>query len=318
MAHKTEVAEKHKILIRDSTLREGMDVPGVFFSQEQRLKIAGFLQRAKVPEMEIVAPGRVFQDAEFAARLKAEKVQAKTSGLVFASAPRFSNEVDALRRCLDRVDILMPVSKLRKPYDLKVKSRLLLEALDYSLSVFADAGVGFPHSTQASPEFLLEISRQGAEKGAQRIVIYDTNGSADPFLIHDMIQNLKAHLEVPVVFHAHNDLGMATANSLAAVLAGADGLDATVNGLGDRAGNASLEQIAMILHLRGLETGISLNVLKQLSEAVARESGIPVPAMAPVVGEFIATHKSPGHLEIPELFEAFDPSIVGMQRKIAR
>jgi homocitrate synthase NifV len=295
-----------------------MDVPGVFFSQEQRVKIAGFLQRAKVPEMEIVAPGRVFQDAEFALRLKAEKVQTKTSGLVFASAPRLNDEVDALRQCLDRVDILMPVSKLRKPYDLNVKSRLLLEALDYSLSVFPDAGVGFPHSTQASPEFLLEISRQSVEKGAQRIVIYDTNGSADPFLIHDLVKNLKAHLEVPVVFHAHNDLGMATANSLAAVLAGADGLDATVNGLGDRAGNASLEQIAMMLHLRGLETGISLDVLKQLSEVVARESGIPVPAMAPVVGESIATHKSPGHLEIPELFEAFDPSIVGMQRKIAR
>jgi len=226
--------------------------------------------------------------------------------------------VKAVCECLDGLDLLMPVSELRKPYDRSVKIKILLEALDFALPLCTAVGVGFPHSTQASTEFLLEISHQCAEKGAKRILIYDTNGSADPFAIFDLIKSMKTHVKIPLCFHAHNDLGLATANSLAAVLAGADGLDVTVNGLGDRAGNTSLEQVVMILHLRGMATGISLEVLKQLSEVVERESGIRISGLAPVVGEFVAVHKSPGHLEIPGLFEAFDPSLLGMERKIIR
>jgi len=89
-----------------------------------------------------------------------------------------------------------------------------------------------------------------------------------------------------------------------------------VNGLGDRAGNASFEQEVMVLHRKGFSTGISLRDLKGLSEVVAEESGVEIPGLAPILGEYIATHKSPGHLEIPELFEAFDPSLVGLERKI--
>jgi len=103
---------------------------------------------------------------------------------------------------------------------------------------------------------------------------------------------------------------MATANSLAAVLAGADGLDVTVNGLGDRAGNASLEQVLLNLSRRGIETGISTAGIKGLSQLVERLSGIPVPELAPVVGEFVFTHKSPGHQGITRLFEAFDPELL--------
>jgi isopropylmalate/homocitrate/citramalate synthase len=318
MAHEPVVPGSPKVHIRDSTLREGQDVPGVDFSKEQKLRIASLLDQAKVPEIEIVAPGRVFQDGEFAKRVKDKGFQTKTSGLVFASSPRCKDEVKMVGGCLDHLDILMPLSELRKPYDRSIKTKLLLDALDYSMPCAAAIGVGFPHSTQVAPEFLLEICLKCVDKGANRILVYDTNGSADPFAIYDLIKRLKAHVKAPLVFHAHNDLGLATANSLAAILAGADGLDTTVNGLGDRAGNASLEQIVMILHLKGMETGISLNALRQLSETVERESGVQVSRLAPIVGAFVATHKSPGHLEIPGLFEAFDPSLVGLDRKVDR
>jgi isopropylmalate/homocitrate/citramalate synthase len=89
-----------------------------------------------------------------------------------------------------------------------------------------------------------------------------------------------------------------------------------MNGLGDRAGNAPFEQVVMVLHLKGYPTGISLEKMKHLSETVAEESGVDIPRLAPILGEYVATHKSPGHLEIPELFEAFDPSLVGLERKI--
>lgn len=316
MAADPGVNESKRIVIRDSTLREGLDVPRVDFSIEQRLRIAGLLDAANVPEIEVVAPGKVFEDAGFARRLKEEGLQIRTSGLVYVFRPSCREEVDELGGCLDRFDLLMPVSEERKPFDRDTKKRLLLDLLDYSLERGSDVGVGFPHSTQAAAEFLLEISGESVSRGANRVVVYDTNGSSDPFSVYDLIRRVKKDLDAPLFFHAHNDLGLATANSLAAAYAGADGLDATVNGLGDRAGNASLEQVVMALHLKGFQTGVSLDALQGLSEAVEEESGLAVSRLAPIVGEYVATHKSPGHLEIPELFEAFDPSLVGLERKI--
>jgi isopropylmalate/homocitrate/citramalate synthase len=98
--------------------------------------------------------------------------------------------------------------------------------------------------------------------------------------------------------------------------AGAQGIDATVNGLGDRAGNCPLEPLALLVSLRGGHTGIHLDKLRGLAQFVAEASGIPIPPLAPVVGEHVYSHKSRGHLEIPALFEAFDPAVVGAQRII--
>jgi isopropylmalate/homocitrate/citramalate synthase len=316
MATESAARSSGRILIRDSTLREGLDVPRVEFSMEQRLRIARLLDQAKVPEIEVVAPGKIAEDLPFAGRLKEQGLRIRTSGLVYSFSPRCKEEVVELSGCLDRFDILMPVSEKRRPFDRGTKRRLLQEMLDFSLQHMSDVGVGFPHSTQADPEFLQEISQASAKNGARRIVIYDTNGSADPSQVYELIKRLTQAVDVPLFFHAHNDLGLATANSLAAVHAGADGLDTTVNGLGDRAGNASFEQVVMVLYLKGFSAGISLEDLKELSEVVAEASGVEIPGLAPILGEYIATHKSPGHLESPELFEAFDPSLVGLDRKI--
>jgi homocitrate synthase NifV len=118
-------------------------------------------------------------------------------------------------------------------------------------------------------------------------------------------------------FHGHNDLGMATANSLAAVLGGADGLDVTVNGLGDRAGNTALEQIAGALYVKGYDTGLVLDGVRELCRKVAEESGLPISQLAPVVGEYVYWHRSPSHLSTPGLFEAIDPWLFGSSRKIS-
>jgi hypothetical protein len=106
------------------------------------------------------------------------------------------------------------------------------------------------------------------------------------------------------------------AAALAACRAGASALDVTVNGLGDRAGNAPLEQVALALHVKGYETGIRLEELRALSEVVARESGVPVSKLAPAVGDYVFVHKSPAHGEAPELFEAYPPGLVGAERSL--
>jgi homocitrate synthase NifV len=305
-----------RVTFKDSTLREGLDTPGVSFSAEQKLRIAKALDQAGVPEIEIVAPSRVMQDVQFAGILKEEKLRVRTSGLVYAFHPRWQADVEAAAASLDRFDILMPVSPKRKPFDRKEKAARLAEVLDFALAIHSDVGVGFPHSTQVEVEFLLEIAGLAVERGAKRLTIYDTNGGSDPFAVSDLIGSLRKVLNVFLLFHGHNDLGLAVANSLAAIRAGADGLDVSVNGLGDRAGNASLEQVAMALHVKCFQTGIALDSLARLSKTVEEESGVEVSKLAPVIGEYVLSHVSASHLEMPEQFEAFDPQLIGGQRKV--
>jgi methanogen homocitrate synthase len=305
-----------RINIKDSTLREGLDVPDVNFSIEEKLVIAKLMDQAKVPEIEVVAPGNVFQDLEFVKKMKARGLSIRTSGLVYSFNSQVQEEIKEASKYLSRLDLLMPVSPKRKPYDRNDKISQLLEILSFSLHHSTEIGVGFPHAAQTDIEFLQNISSEAVKRGAKRVTLYDTNGSLDPFEVYHLVKRLKQNLETSLFFHGHNDLGMATANSLAAVYAGADGLDVTMNGLGDRAGNASLEQVALSLHLKGFETGIILNDLKFLSESVEKASGLRVSELAPVVGKNIFVHKSPGHLESPDLFEAFDPQLVGSKREL--
>jgi len=305
-----------KIILKDSTLREGLDVPDVNLTIEQKLKIVRLLDQAKVSEIEVVAPGKVFEDLKFVKRLKEENLSIRTSGLIYVDNPQSRLEIEEASRYLNRFDLLMPVSPKRKPYDKNVKIRQLLEGLTFSLDHLTEVGVGFPHSTQTEINFLMQIAGESINSGTKRITIYDTNGNSDPFEIYGLVKRLKKDLDIPLFFHGHNDLGLATANSLAAVYAGVDGLDVTINGLGDRAGNASLEQVASNLHLKGFDTGIPLQNLRPLSKVVEEESGLRVSKLAPVVGDYIFIHKSPGHLECPELFEAFDPQLIGSKREL--
>ena len=311
-----KIIPSKKTIIKDSTLREGLDVPAVNFSVEQKLNIAGLMDQAKVPEIEVVAPGKVLQDLEFVKKLKASGLTIRTSGLIYSFNNQAREEIKEVSRHLDRFDLLMPVSSKRKPFAQTEKISLLSDILAFSLHHFSEVGVGFPHAAHTDIEFLQTISSEAVKRGAKRVTIYDTNGRLDPFEVYQLVKRLKEELPTPLFFHGHNDLGMATANSMAAVYAGADGLDVTINGLGDRAGNASLEQVVLGLHLKGFETGIILKDLKSLSESVEKASGLRVSELAPVVGEYIFIHKSPGHLETPDLFEAFDPQLVGSKREL--
>jgi homocitrate synthase NifV len=306
-----------RVTLRDATLREGLDTPNVAFSLEQRVRIARHLARARISEVEVVAPSRVSQDLVFVRRLRAEGIDLRASGLIYAYSPDCAREVEEASASLDHFDLLMPVSPERAPEVRETKVHMLEEALSHASRLHSDVGAGFPHSLQCDPAFLLEIAEAAVRHGARRIVVYDTNGSGDPFAIAALIRRLcEQKFSASVFFHAHNDLGLATANSLAAVLAGAVGLDVTVNGLGDRAGNASLEQVALALHLKGFDTGIDLQELRSLSRVVEEESGVVVSKLAPVVGEYVLWHRSPSHLRKPGLFEAFDPQLILSDRKV--
>jgi homocitrate synthase NifV len=305
------------VILKDSTLREGLDTPAVAFTERAKLRIADGLVAAGVAEAEVVAPSRVGEDLSFVRAVKRRRIPLRASGLIYANGPRCAEELDDCGVSgLDRVDLLMPLSEHREPRDPREKIERLLLALAHRGPRGLEVGVGFPHSMQAESDFLLDIASRAVAAGATRVTVYDTNGGADPSAVGTLVRRLVQGLGVSVFFHGHNDLGLATANSWSAVLAGAAGLDVTVNGLGDRAGNASLEQVAALLHVRGVATGVKLPELPKVSRLVARLSGVAVSPLAPVVGAYVFTHKSPSHLTIPTEFEAFDPGLIGGRRRI--
>jgi len=306
------------VLLRDSTLREAMDTPGVWFDAEARTRVARALQRLGVREAEVVAPARLAEDLRAIRALRDAEIEVRLAGLIYATSPDFAEEVERATELLDRIDLLVPLSARRPPVSREEKASLMLESLSRARQDFSHVGVGFPHASQTEGEFVVDMAKQADAAGAERIIFYDTNGSAEPFGVHQIIARLVGELEVGVIFHGHNDLGLATANSLAAVLAGAVGLDVTINGLGDRAGNASLEQVAVLLEREGFDTGIDLSRLRLVSELVAEESGVPVSGLAPVVGDFAFDHKSPSHLAEPTEFEAFTPDLVGAERRLPK
>jgi len=312
------VEPRQQVVLKDSTLREAMDTPGVEFSVTARIEIARLLESAGVTEAEVVAPSRVSADLEIARLIKAQGIGIETSGLIYAQRDTFPDEASQAVGALDRVDLIMPLSERRQPSRFADKIDRLRAAMDFASALGLSIGVGFPHSTQVALERLVEISQLSANRGVGRITIYDTNGSAEPFALRELIHGVVSAVEIPVFFHGHNDLGLAVANSWAAVAAGAAGLDVTINGLGDRAGNASLEQLVLLLHLHGIETGIEVTQLHRASRLVERLSGIEVSKLAPVVGDFVFEHLSPGHFGVPAEFEAFDPKLIGRHRRVRR
>jgi homocitrate synthase NifV len=306
------------LILKDSTMREGLDVPGVVLDAGQKRELLDRLHAAGISEVEIVAPGRFANDMKDLRQISAPATPVRTSGLVYGYGPAWREQIGKAKGLLDRLDVLMPLADQRPPAGRKQKITQLREVLGIAGDIHTTVGAGLPHATQAEQDFVLTMCVAAVQAGARRITLYDTNGSADPWSVTALIQAVRKETEVEICFHAHNDLGMATANSLAAVLAGARCLDVTVNGLGDRAGNASLEQVALALHTRGIPHGLHLDRLRDLSRAVAAMTGVPVSQLAPVVGDFVFRHKSPAHLQTPELFEPYDPALVGAVRSLCK
>ena len=299
-------------------MREGLDVPGVALDAGQKKTLLRRLSDLGVPEVELVAPGHFYRDIKDLKEMDAANLSVKLSGLIYGNRPIWREQIATAKGILDRFDILMPLSDLRPPADRTEKTSQMKDVLKFALDSDAEVGVGFPHATQVEQGFLLDICQQAVEIGAKRITLYDTNGSSDPWSVAGLIESVRAVAEIEICFHAHNDLGMATANSLAAARAGADCLDVTVNGLGDRAGNASLEQVAVALHQNKVAHGLRLDLLRELSRVVEEMTHVPVSKLAPIVGDFAFCQKSPSHLESPALFEAFEPALIGAVRSICK
>ena len=309
----------------DSTLREGEQTPGVSFTVEQKLEIARLLDEAGVTMIEAGHPN-VAPDVREAVRriigLKREGVIRRAEIVAHSRAVRTDIDVAAELEP-DRIAVFYGVSDIHLRYKHR-KTReealsIIGEIVEYARSYGVKVRFTAEDATRADYGFLVEAVRTARDAGADRVSVADTVGIATPYGVRRLFESLRR--DVPGVefdVHAHNDLGLAVANSLAAVEGGATIIHVTVNGLGERAGIAPLEQVAVALRRHYGVDVVDLKLLPRLSRLVERYSGVPIPPTAPVVGENAFTHKAGVHvagvLANPETYEAYPPSWVGRSR----
>lgn len=304
-------------LINDTTLRDGEQTAGVAFTDAEKHAMARALSDAGVPEMEVGIPAMGPAELALIQDLCSAGLPART--MVWARM--HERDLAAALRCgADTVHLSISASDIQITHKLQRDRAWVLATLNTYVRRAVDAGVqvsvGFEDASRADDGFLAQLAVAAQRAGAGRVRYADTLGILDPFETYRRVAALRRAVDIGIEIHAHNDLGLATANTLAAWRAGATHASTTVNGLGERAGNAALEEVVMALrHLHGVDTGVQATALAGISQLVAAASGRPVAAGKSIVGAAVFTHESGIHvdglLKDPRNYQGFDPAELG-------
>ncbi|MGI6547165.1 MAG: homocitrate synthase [Bacillota bacterium] len=311
-----------KVKLVDTTLRDGEQTAGVVFANQEKLRIARLLDDIGVDQIEAGIPVMGGDEAEAVKEIAQMGLKAS----IMAWNRAVIRDIEASLACgVDAVAVSISASDIHIEHKLQTTRQDVLRRMTAACAFAKEHGVyvsvNAEDGSRADMDFLLEFARLAKEAGADRLRFCDTVGALDPFATHDKVKKLIEHTGLEIEMHTHNDFGMAVANALAGVRAGATYVGVTVNGLGERAGNAALEEVVMALkYTMGIDLGYRTELFRECSEYVARASARELPVWKAVVGTNMFAHESgihaDGALKNPLTYEIFDPAEVGLERQI--
>ena len=314
-----------RVFIWDETLREGMQIPSVYLTYVERVKLAKMMDEMGIPIITVGYPALSEEERNAVKRIANENF--KQASLA-ASASINKNEIDACLSCgIREIPIFTPFNELNLKYRLKkTKEEVLeqtVESIQYAKKHDVTVDFVLEDASRTPISDILQIFEAAVKAGADRLVIADTVGFLRPLSMRYLISHVRdglqdLNVEVPLSVHCHNDFGLATANTLAAVEEGVTYVHTCVAGFGERAGIAPLEEVVTALELLyNIDTGVNVKKLYRLSQLAEKSFASPIQFHKPIVGENAFSYESDEHIHgmiaHPLIYEPFPPEMIGRE-----
>jgi isopropylmalate/homocitrate/citramalate synthase/4-hydroxybenzoate polyprenyltransferase len=316
-----EVQPSVQVVLSDTTLRDGEQMPGIAFSIEEKIRLARILDDIGVPLIEVGFP---VVSPEEACAIK-EIVALRLNALTQAIARPHERDIDAAVACgVDSIAIFIGTSDSHVFNKLRLTHAEILSRVERAVAYAAQSGLQIvfaaEDATRTPLPFLLEVYRTAVGAGATALGLADTAGISTPQHMEQLVQSVTEAVAVPLAVHCHNDLGLATANTIAGVVAGASGAQCSLLGIGERAGNAPLEEVALALEVAyGRRTGLKLHQLLPAATTLSAMIGHPILPNKAVLGNHAFVHESGLHTDgvvrDPSTYEPYPPELTGQRRE---